>query len=348
MKRPLVGISVGDAEEQLELGFGEEHLAEALVRLSRLLLRAGCDLAYGGDLRPHGFTQLLLELVRAEGADREVGTSPPRSAELRRLVNPQSWPAHRSLTADHRARYLGVCRFVCVDPPAPLVGGDPDIAMVRELDLLRAPLSLSHMRRAMAFGGLVDADGRKVPAAAARIVLGGKMRDFKGLMPGILEEVAWALLAGDAPVIVLGGFGGAAAALARSVLAGQLLPELSSDVLRQASTWSQVALPVLEREPFATKFATFDPRLCERALVQFCKAGVKGLAARCELAPAQVEVLLRSSDFDAVRAVLVTMRWRELGKREGKRKLSVARGSVSRQAESVAPPARRSPGRRRK
>ena len=121
MTRPLVAISVGNAEEQLELGFGEEHLAEALVRAARLLLRAGCDLAYGGDLRPQGFTQLLLALVRAEGADRAVGAKVPKGAELRRLVNFLPWPAHRELTADHKARDLGVCRFVRVDPPPPLL-----------------------------------------------------------------------------------------------------------------------------------------------------------------------------------------------------------------------------------
>ena len=315
MKRPLVAISVGDAEEQLELGFGDEHRAEVLVRMARLLLRAGCDLAYGGDLRPEGFTQLLLALVRAEGADREVGAKPPKGAELRRLVNFLPWPAHRELTADHKARYLGVCRFVCVDPPPPLLAGDPALAMDEPGDHLRGPLSLSHLRRAMAFGGHADVDGRKVPRSAARIVLGGKMRDFKGLLPGILEEVAWTLLAGDAPVIVLGGFGGAAAALARSVLAGELLPELSADALRKASRWSDRVVPVLAREPYATQFAAFEPGQCLHALARFCAAGVAGFAARCRLKPGQAEVLLRSSDFEAVRTVLASVRWAELGRR---------------------------------
>lgn len=320
MKRPLVAISVGNAEEQLELGFGDEHLAEVLVRMARLLLRAGCDLAYGGDLRPQGFTQLLLALVRAEGADREVGAKLPKGAQLRRLVNFLPWPAHRELTADHKARYLGVCRFVCVDPPPPLLAGDPAMAMAGPGDNLRGPLALSHLRRAMAFGGHADVEGRKVPRAAARLVLGGKMRGFLGLMPGILEEVAWTLLAGDAPVVVLGGFGGAAAALARSVLAGELLPELSTEVLRKASPWSERAVPILAAEPFATQFAEFEPGQCRRALAKFCSDGIEGFAARCRLQPVQAEVLLRSSDFEAVRAVLASMRWGELGTRGAGRK----------------------------
>lgn len=329
MTRPLVAISVGNAEEQLELGFGEEHLAEALVRAARLLLRAGCDLAYGGDLRPQGFTQLLLALVRAEGADRAVGAKVPKGAELRRLVNFLPWPAHRELTADHKARDLGVCRFVRVDPPPPLLAGDPALAMRGDGDGLRGPLALSRMRRAMGFGGLTDVDGRAVPGVAARIVLGGKMRGFQGLMPGILEEVAWTLLAGDAPVVVLGGFGGAAAALARSVLAGELLPELGADALRQASPWSERAVPLLAHEPFATQFAAFEPGRCLRALAKFCVGGVAGFAARCRLQPAQAEVLLRSADFEAVRAVLAAVPWAQFRNRGARGRGQRAAGRTS-------------------
>ena len=41
----------------------EGHLKEATAELALQLLAAGTNLAYGGDLRAHGFTQLLFQLV---------------------------------------------------------------------------------------------------------------------------------------------------------------------------------------------------------------------------------------------------------------------------------------------
>jgi len=46
-------------------------------------------------------------------------------------------------------------------------------------------------------------------ASDARIVLGGRVDNFKGCMPGIAEEVFIALEKRQ-PVYVLGGFGGCA------------------------------------------------------------------------------------------------------------------------------------------
>jgi hypothetical protein len=52
----------------------------------------------------------------------------------------------------------------------------------------------------------------------ARVLIGGKERDFKGEMPGVLEEALLAIEAGQ-PLYLAGGFGGAAATIA-AALAG--------------------------------------------------------------------------------------------------------------------------------
>ena len=69
---------------------------------------------------------------------------------------------------------------------------------------------------------------REIAAATgARIVLGGATYDYIGLLPGIVEE---ALLTLDLrrPLYVIGGFGGAAGALAAALL-GRAASSLSYD-----------------------------------------------------------------------------------------------------------------------
>jgi len=67
---------------------------------------------------------------------------------------------------------------------------------------------------------------RRVQTGAinARIVLGGRVTNFKGRMPGIAEETEFALKANQ-PLYLLGGFGGCARDIASDM---GLLPELGS------------------------------------------------------------------------------------------------------------------------
>jgi hypothetical protein len=50
----------------------------------------------------------------------------------------------------------------------------------------------------------------------ARVVVGGKLRGFQGLIPGAVEEATLSVQARQ-PLYVAGGFGGAAAAVARAL-----------------------------------------------------------------------------------------------------------------------------------
>ncbi len=56
-----------------------------------------------------------------------------------------------------------------------------------------------------------------VPEVAARVMLGGKVNGYSGFLPGLFEE-ALASLERGSPLFVLGGFGGAAEAIACALL----------------------------------------------------------------------------------------------------------------------------------
>ncbi len=302
---PLVALSVGNAPAQIEGGYGQEHLAEALVRVARLLLRRGCDLAYGGR-QSFGFTEVLLQLVRAETGSLDVGAREVRrSRERRRLVSYVRWPQHGDLTPDHHARRLGVCRFVLVPPPA--LPKPPADASDAALGLLQDGLSLSAMRRAMTYGDIRDVDGKKVPRTAARLVLGGKVDGFSGLMPGIAEEVAWALKESSShpvAVFVLGGFGGAAAALADGFRSRTLPAELDLDRHRAGDETLRDALEVLDGRTFRQTRDTYHPEHRYRALQDACAQGVAGLSRGNGLRDEDNERLLATTDLAEVLRVI--------------------------------------------
>jgi hypothetical protein len=48
----------------------------------------------------------------------------------------------------------------------------------------------------------------------ARLLLGGKRRGFRGVMPGVIEEAILSIEAGQ-PIFLIGGFGGATTDIAR-------------------------------------------------------------------------------------------------------------------------------------
>lgn len=188
-----VGLSVSESADLARLGLRPSHCRLAVVELARAVLLAGGTIVYGGDLRPGGFTTLLLDEVRSYAHGRGA------------LLVCLSADAHHGLTdaqADDVDRRLGAdARLVLVDaeglpvqPGDRPAGGDPP-------DPARA---LTALRRHM------------TAIADARVVVGGRLTGYKGSAPGVVEE---AVLAADArrPIYAAGGFGGAALSVARAL-----------------------------------------------------------------------------------------------------------------------------------
>jgi len=221
---PLIGMSIsdsprGDSRPLEDRGCGTEHLQLAMIHIARLLLRHGYNLAYGGDLRPGGFTERLFDLCRVEQANKLE--SEAKNLWTRRMVSFLAWPYYRFLCPAQEGGLMNLCRFVKVTPALsglsePAAADDPEQADYHTSHYL------SFMRRLMTHGGAepVDGEGPPIPPLHARILLGGKVDGYGGIMPGLFEE---ALLAWERdpplPVYILGGFGGAARALAEALLA---------------------------------------------------------------------------------------------------------------------------------
>jgi hypothetical protein len=188
-----VGISVSDSADLDRLGLRPSHCRLAVVELARAVLLAGGTIVYGGDLRPDGFTTLLLDEVRSYAHGRGA------------LLVCLSANAHHGLTdeqADDVDRRIGAdARLVLVDAdgqpvrPSDRRAGDPPPEPANALTALRR-----HMT------AITD----------ARVVVGGRLTGYTGNGPGVIEEAVLAVDAG-LPVYAAGGFGGAAYCVARAL-----------------------------------------------------------------------------------------------------------------------------------
>ena len=194
----LVGISVSEpgGHELIARGLSQLHVRHLFVELARHLLAGGYSLGYGGDFRVDGYTEAMLDLVR-----RYNRTVRPDVEQIRIY---SAWPIWTYLTARDRAEIGGLAKLIRVDRP---IEAPNELSVLPERttnERLWAARALTEMRRRM---------NRDVHA---RVVLGGRVSGQAGLFPGVVEEAVLAIEAG-VPLFLLGGFGGAAAAVARGI-----------------------------------------------------------------------------------------------------------------------------------
>lgn len=215
-----VGVSVSDSADLARLGLNERHADLAVGEIARAILLAGGTIAYGGRLRPSGFTQQLMNEVR------RFGTSRP---SLRLFV---AFPEHMSMSReelDEIDRQLGTW--------GSLTTLDADGEPSDWRDLPQSEEALPDEQRAAAYSGLRRHMADNIDS---RILVGGKLRGFLGAMPGVVEEAILAIERRQ-PIYLAGGFGGATAAVARRLDAGPLgwmppgLPDGEDDPSVQAA-----------------------------------------------------------------------------------------------------------------
>ncbi len=192
-----IAISVSKSEDLARLGLLEMHFELALAEIARCILMLGGGLAYGGHLRPDGYTHFLMN---------ELGKYANLNCTLDLCLR---WHEHRSLSltqlqdVENKLNVYG--NVICLD----IEGNEVSRALERgEAAEVPNPESerkaLSAMRRFMTS----HTDGR--------VLLGGKRRNFSGVIPGLAEEALGALQA-QQPLYLAGGFGGMCLDIAQTI-----------------------------------------------------------------------------------------------------------------------------------
>jgi hypothetical protein len=270
LRGSMVAISISESPDLSELGMGPAHLQDSMQEFARHVLANGGIVAYGGDLRPGGFTENLFDLVRTY---RQAGQQP-----WERIRNYLAWPLHIKMDlavwASYQAQYKLDAVFVKVPKAADISLDDTTFVPPDTLEHRYAwARSLTEMRLAM------GAD----PALRARVLLGGKVSGYLGRYPGLVEE-AYLNIAAGKPTYLCGGFGGCTRAIVEAVKGGQ------PNVLTKAYQMSvpQYADFVEYFNQKASEPIAYD-RLCEF----FASHGVAGL--KNGLSPEDNETLFQTS-----------------------------------------------------
>jgi hypothetical protein len=199
-----VGISISESSEMGVLGLGDEHLEDAMAEIARHLLACGVDLVYGGDLRSGGFTELLFEIVNRYRRNSDI--------EKISVRNFLAWPVHVAMPADEINQ-----RRKALEGLADLVLLSLDGTQIRLED---RPDKIAPQKDAVWEEGLTAMRRTMASTIDARIVLGGRTKEFKGRLPGIAEEALLQIKSGS-PLFVLGGFGGCSTDIARAMGLGR-------------------------------------------------------------------------------------------------------------------------------
>jgi hypothetical protein len=188
-----IGISISDSPDLAELGLGARHLEDAMTRVARHVLAAGGTLMYGGDLRKGGFTELLFEFAatyKMPGASRFT------------VVNVLAWPVH---VAMHREMLSST--IDAIEPWGTVVFLGLSGRQISKEQALMANRKRPTQQEWTA--GLTSMRRWLTRKCDARVLLGGRVSEYKGLMPGIAEEALLSIKS-KKPTYLAGGFGGCA------------------------------------------------------------------------------------------------------------------------------------------
>ena len=196
----IIAVSMSESPDMAVLGFSDDHLREAVAEFAIYLLASGVNLAYGGDLRSGGLTELLFELVTRYRRQEDTGA---------RVIDYLAWPVHvRMKAADLDALAAELQGFAQLA----LIGRDGRWMSMEDRHTLP-----SHEPDEREWGtGLTAMRTTMRGETDARIVLGGRVEGYKGRMPGIAEEALLSLDAGQ-PLFLVGGMGGCARDIAETV-----------------------------------------------------------------------------------------------------------------------------------
>ena len=184
----IAGISISDSEDMERCGFDRSDMNRCVVRLSEMLLADGARIAFGHDWRPGGVMMAVAALAvrhfRLGDGDQRNGPAP-----ILNFVAPPDVP------------FLSAAADSSADPMVGRLKGIVDARQVSVPSGTQRGEALSIMRTELA--ELCD----------IRMCLGGKLRAFSGVMPGVVEEALGALRNGR-PVFASAIFGGASAFIA--------------------------------------------------------------------------------------------------------------------------------------
>lgn len=180
-----IGISISEDNSFQKNNNDFVHLQDAMIEIAKYLLVCGSSLAYGGSVyysKEFNLMDSLIEMVRSYNTEHKDYP--------KKIYNYVAYSPNNLVTTKLKATYSKNIKFVDVPSIARNQQNYP------EEEKYLYSRNLTAMRETM--NSETD----------ARIFMGGKIDNFKGKYPGILEEAYLAMKSGN-PIYLIGIFGGA-------------------------------------------------------------------------------------------------------------------------------------------
>ncbi|EIK43217.1 hypothetical protein O59_004010 [Cellvibrio sp. BR] len=208
-----VGISISEVSEH-NCFVNHQHVDHLILLaqdLARHLLARSATLLYGGDLRPNGFTEFILNeaAILKERVNRE----------LPYVENHLAWPLYISEQeiVSWRAQYRRIMRTIEYNIP-------DDVASGLSKTVFLPPNSAKNSY--VWSRCLTEMREKSISSSTHRICVGGKLFGYKGKMPGVLEEIKLTLDS-ENPLFLLGAFGGVVGDVCKIILNNEISEHFS-------------------------------------------------------------------------------------------------------------------------
>lgn len=186
-----IALSVSESADLARLGLNEQHCRLVVAEVGRAVMLAGGTVVYGGNLNPGGYTEILIEEAQRFSGGQPSLEITLAESEYRKLTEDEL------ITADRGLGDFG--RLTLVSESGDTV---PISAALEGVWTQDPGHALTAMREYVA------------SETTARLVVGGRLVDYAGTEPGVIEEARLTIQA-ERLLLVAGGYGGAAAAVAQ-------------------------------------------------------------------------------------------------------------------------------------
>lgn len=225
-----IAVSISSSNDIHRYGLSNSHQQTLTDEIHLYLLLAGLRIGYGGALKGNfadasNFTLRLFELVRGYSQlakDLQATSFHP-------IINYPPWP----LVLDYgNAEWnLFGSEAECKEVSRPDLPWSDEKIFPQKDEGWRLLADTSRKRYAWA-RGLTLMRNQITSETQARLVIGGNIQKFQGLIPGVIEEI-WFSLKNKKPIFIIGGFGGAARAVCDLLMGLERDEEFSETYARE-------------------------------------------------------------------------------------------------------------------
>lgn len=267
-----IAISVSINEDLERNGMSEQHLNDISIEIARYIISNGGIALYGGDLRVGGFTKYFSELSNQYKIEND---------RTFRFINYFPFPNSKGITQDVQIEFKS-------KQIKPEILALPNV--IKEIDIDREYNPFENCEDRYIYSECFKEMRIKMAKdCTARILVGGKTKNYLGYIPGVIEEALYTLRE-NKPLFLIGGFGGATQKVIR-LIKGEDVEELTNNY--QYNT------------DFLKEFKDFINSKCDytdfsKLKEEFLKFNLKKLSELNKLSIEENEILFSSKNIHEI------------------------------------------------